>query len=475
MNRIKLLLTGSLFAALICSGLLYGQENEKYYRRAPDVLPGTLPEMRTSDFWIDKSTDPDKVILNQDAIERMNQEYRSRMKDLTSLEHDLGAAIEKEVQRWSGLLLFPAEVSGLPHNELVKTVKDMVDSQVKMLRGKEHGNILGIEYADWEINALESELNIEKISEIREIQQGITVRDCRIRVIPTLRPEHVAIGDNRRARWDMFNLDIVPIASPVIILHTSKSSGFLLVISSRGYGWIRSENIAFPENDQSDNLYLQEDFLVCTGEQVPFYSSPECKLVSGWLRMGDKIKYSIRDGQFTVDVPRRKTDGSLVIERAWLKKDADVNRGFLPYTRRNIINQAFKLLDLVYDYTGAWYGRNHVTILRDLFACFGFELPNNGVLLKAYNPAGIISPEKGKEEQYRAIMENEPFITIQISGGHSQLYLGTHERTPFVFDTHGYGYTGDDGNEYIIRRSCIYTPEIPAYMLKNDLFFVKLK
>jgi hypothetical protein len=81
----------------------------------------------------------------------------------------------------------------------------------------------------------------------------------------------------------------------------------------------------------------------------------------------------------------------------------------------------------------------------------------------------------GKEAQYQAIMKNEPCATIQISMGHSQLYLGEYKGIPYVFDTHGYGYTADDAKEYIIRRSCIYTPELPEYMLKKEMVFVKLQ
>ena len=152
-----------------------------------------------------------------------------------------------------------------------------------------------------------------------------------------------------------------------------------------------------------------------------------------------------------------------------------MSRGYLPYTERNIINQAFKLLDLVYDYTGAWFGRNHVTILRDLFRCFGFELPGNGAFLQAYSYAGSIGPEIGKEAQYQAMFSNEPFVTIQIANAHSQLYLGEVDGVPFTFDTHGYSLTGEDGQEYFIRRACIGTVEFPDYMLKNNIAIVKLK
>jgi hypothetical protein len=464
-----------LLLGLLCPEMLQGQENIKHYRRAPDVLPETLPEMRTPGFWIERSKQADELILSLEEIQQMNSSFQDRMKNLPALENGLGSAIEKQLKSWTGLTAVTPDLSSLSGEELKTSVQEMVKSQVLKMRNSKYGNVLGIQYADWEIDAFEKEMALEQVGEMEGLQSGITVCGSRIRVVPTIRPEHVAIGDNGRARWDMFNLDVVPVASEVQVLHRSASGAFLLVLCERGYGWIRSENIALASEEQVAECLPEQDFIVCTGEQVPFYTDASCRIVSGWLRMGDRVSYVENGGRIQVGIPFRKMDGSLSIEQAWLKQDADVSKGYLPYTRRHIIHQAFKLMDLVYDYTGGWMGRNHVTILRDLFVCFGFELPGNGVLLQAYNYAGSIQPEIGKEKQYQAMMDNEPFLTVQVTKGHSQLYLGEHEGTPYVFDTHGYSYTGEDEKEYVIRRSCIYTPELPGYMLKNELTFIKLR
>jgi len=464
-----------LLLGLISSSPLLGQNKSKHYLRAPDVLPGTLPEMRTPGFWIDRAKQADKPILTLNEIGQMNMAYKERMIDLTSLENELGPSIEKQLKSWSGLLASSPDLASLSNAELVSAVQEMVQSQVRQMRKSEYGNVLGIQYAEWELDAFEEEMAIDRIGDKEAYRLGMTVRASRIRVVPTLRPEHVAIADNGRARWDMFNLDILPLASQVQVLHASASGAYMLVLSERGFGWIRSENIALVNEAEIVEFSTGKDFIISTGEKVPYYSNASCEYVSGWFRMGERLVYTEEGDRIKVQIPFRKIDGTMSIERAWLKENADVSKGFLPYTRRNIIIQAFKLLDQAYDYTGGWFGRNHVTILRDLFACFGFELPGNGVLLQAFNYGGSVQPDIGKEKQYQAMMNNEAFVTIQVTMGHSQLYLGEYEDTPYVFDTHGYSYTGDDEKEYVIRRSCIYTPELPGYMLKHELIFVNLK
>ena len=152
------------------------------------------------------------------------------MKDLAALENELGPDIEKQMQSWTGLLATAPNLVSLSRSELVSSVQEMVQAQVKQMRKGAYGNVLGIQLADWELDAFEKEMAFDRIADLKGIRHGITVQSCRIRVVPTLRPEHVAIGDNGRARWDMFNLDVIPIASKVQVLHTSASGAYLLVL-----------------------------------------------------------------------------------------------------------------------------------------------------------------------------------------------------------------------------------------------------
>ena len=45
------------------------------YKRAPEILPGTLPEMRDHTYWIERMDNPDEVVLSPETIQRMNDEY----------------------------------------------------------------------------------------------------------------------------------------------------------------------------------------------------------------------------------------------------------------------------------------------------------------------------------------------------------------------------------------------------------------
>ena len=193
--------------------------------------------------------------------------------------------------------------------------------------------------------------------------------------------------------------------------------------------------------------------------------------------MGDRVPLASKNNPRILSVPARRMDGLFETAEAWLAHDADVHIGYLPYTRRNIVTTAFKLMDNVYDWTMAWYGRNHETTYRDIFACFGFRLPFNGRLFTLFgNDTRVVRPGEGKEAQYRAILANEPFVTMQICvDGHCQLLLGDLDGEPIVFDNHGYGYTDENGTWYEIKRTNVGNMTLPDYFLKTTVTFLELK
>ncbi|MFC2113246.1 SH3 domain-containing protein [Bacteroidota bacterium] len=467
---------GLTLLILLKPGILFSQDASKFYLRAPDVLPGTLPEMREPGFWMERIDNPDELILSLAEIQDMNKAFQNKMQFPGKLDPARREKIEGQLKYWPGLVTTVPDLSEKSQEELSETVQDILSREIKYLRKQKFGNVIGIEYADWEIDQFEKEISADRLPESPVIQNGITVGRAQLRIIPTMRPEHVGLMDNKKMRWDVWNLGSLPAGAPLQVIHVSGSGGFLFVLSDIGYGWIRSEKVAFGDKKKIEEYCHGENFIISTGEQVPYYSGPDCIYVSGWMGMGERLPLAAGDNPRLINVPTRNSDGTLAIQEAWLAKDADIHMGYLPYTRANVVDLTFKMMDLVYDWTGGWHGRNHVTILRDMFGCFGFKLPPNGEFLTMFHErAWSIDPGEGKDAQYQAMFSNESLITVQIARGHSQLYLGEYNGEPIVFDTHGYGYTDENGTEYEIKRSCIGNVSQPDYLLKNPIFFVELK
>ncbi|MFC1528957.1 hypothetical protein ACFL5B_03520, partial [Candidatus Latescibacterota bacterium] len=321
----------------------------------------------------------------------------------------------------------------------------------------------------------------EQVKDKITARNGIAVRTTRLKNVPAFFPEKLGVlKSGSRPRLDMWNIGVLKIGKTVKVLHPSLSGEFVFVLCEIGWGWIRSDDVAFGKKEDIDAFVNAEDFVICTGHRVFFYSDRICTYASGWFRMADRLPLVSRNNPRLVKVPVRRMNGEFATDVAWLAENADVHVGLLPYTQRNIVETAFKLLDNPYDFTGTFFGRQHETTYRDIFACFGFDLPYHGGLFTHYGKnKEVLHPEIGREDQYRKILEHEPFTTIMITlqdrGGHAQLLIGEYDGVPIVFDQHGYGYKDEEGKDLIIRRCCIGEITMPTYFLKRKLTFLELK
>ena len=470
----KYLMCFILYVLIFLCGFTFAYAD--LYNRAPDVLPGTLPEMRTPSYWIAKMKNPDEVILTVDEIQRMNEEYQKKVREPDPFKNEPEGRIARLSYFWTGLVLYEPDLESIRPEAVADTVRKRINNCISQLRKREWGNILAVKYSDSEIGSFESEMALDRVKKNISVLYGIAVRTTNLRNVPSLTPDKIGLTENGKTRWDQWGIGIVKIGMPVKVLHTSRSGEYVFVLCEIGYGWVRSEDIALADKGTIDKFVNAGDFVVCTGDRVPFYSDESCTYASGFFRMGDRLPLENKNNSCQVKTPVRKMNGSFSTETTWLAPDADVHVGWLPYTRRNVVVTAFKLLDNPYDWSGAWLGRQHETTYRDIFSCFGFNLPYHGGLFTFFGKnKEVLQPAAGKEEQYRVILQHEPFITLQSCGGHAQLLLGEYNGLPIVFDQNGYGYEGDDGIFYEIRRCCIGDVRTPSYFLTRNVTFLELK
>ena len=447
------------------------------YNRAPDVMPGTIPEMRTTRYWIDRMEEPDEVILTHDAIERLNERYDRRVRSDSPFEGVAENRMPDIDYWWPGRVLEMPDLRSMQASAVADTVRSRINIQIDYPRKQEYGNTLAVKYSDKELDEFVDEMALDKVKNTVKIRKGITVRTTRIRNVPSVFPHQVGLCENAKTRWDLWNISIVRICTPITVLHPSRSGEYVLIACDEGYGWVKSEDVAFGIMDNTidniDDFANPASFIVCSGDRIQYYSDPNCLYASGWIRMGDRLPLLIGE---QVKVPVRDTNGQLKSANAFLRKDAHFSRGWLPYTRRNIVETAFRLLDNTYDWTGGWFGRQHEATYRDIFSVFGFRLPWHGALFTIYGETEmVVNPDMGRDEQYRKINENDPFVTIQSCGGHAQLYLGEYNGTPIVLDQHGYGYEDENGTYVEVRRCCIGDVTMPTYFLTRNVTFCELK
>ena len=466
-----------VFCFVVIMFVISGVASAELYKRAPDAVKGTIPEMREPSYWIARMDDPDGIVMTVDDILRMNENYQRWVRRSNRYDGLPEDRVPRISYWWPGYVLYPPDLQSISPEAVADTVRAHIALCIEHMRKEPYGNLNAVEYAPWQIDEFEEEMAVSDIPSRVSILDAIAVRTARIRSVPTMTPDQVGIRENAKTRWDLWNVDIAKIGMPLKVLHRSKSGEYVFILCELGFGWIRTADIAFSYKAKIDEFVNADNFVVCTGDRVPFFSTETCTYSAGWFRMGDRLPIAPGGDPRKIIVPVRKTNGEFTTETAWLAADADVHVGFLPYTRRNVVVTAFNLLDNQYDWTGAWFGRQHQTTYRDIFRCFGFELPYHGGMFTFFNnnDQQVLMPDSGTEEQYRTILTHEPFVTLQSCGGHCQLLLGEYNGVPIIFDQHGYGYEDDNGDYVEVRRCCIGDQTMPSYFLKNKITFLVLK
>ncbi len=446
------------------------------YNRAPDVLPWIIPEMHNTIYWIERMKKPDEIILTPDQIKQMNMDYQQRINSPDPFKDVPEERIPTLIHWWPGFSLRLTNLHSLDSRAVADTVRARIKAEIEYLRSQDYANTLAIPYSARQIDDFENEMALNEVNDRINVRDGITVRTARLRNVPSL-PEQPGKTQSGKMRWDLWNIGVLKIGKPVMILHLSRSGEYMFVLCEEGYGWLRSEDVAYGSQIEIDEFVNARDFVIATADRVPFYTDESCTCASGWFGMGACLPLVSKSNPRLLKVPFRRMNGQFTTETAWLKENDDIHVGFLPYTRRNIVVTAFKLLDNPYDWSGAWFGRQHETTYRDIFACFGFNLPKHGSLFTFFNNNNttVLHPEMSKEYYYKKILENESFVTIQSCGGHCQLLLGEYNGEPIVFDQHGYGYEDEDETWHEVRRCNIGDLRLPLYFLKRDVTFMELK
>ena len=128
---------------------------------------------------------------------------------------------------------------------------------------------------------------------------------------------------------------------------------------------------------------------------------------------------------YVVEMPIRASNGKAILKHYYIQRTSDVSEGFLPFTQRNIIRQAFKLLGARYGWGGMYYGRDCSGFVHDVFLSLGVDLPRDsdqqalvGTQLGHYNP------HEDEEAKIAALRAATPGITFLKMAMHQMLYLG---------------------------------------------------
>ena len=225
---------------------------------------------------------------------------------------------------------------------------------------------------------------------------------------------------------------------PVCVLHESADGEWYYVLMYGMRGWVKKDSIALCES-RDEWLMRQEnsEFLVVTGKEIRLTEDAFAPQLSNLvLPMGTVLPLVSTDGlpneingratygNYVTLLPVRGDDGMLYNEYALIPYAADVHVGYLPYTRENVLKQAFKLLGDRYGWAGMFGANDCSGMVHEIIACFGLTFPRASV--SQQNAVGLkrVDVSKKSADKKAAILNETPAGTLLYFPGHIMIYLG---------------------------------------------------
>ncbi|MDJ0919234.1 MAG: NlpC/P60 family protein [Woeseiaceae bacterium] len=413
------------------------------------------------DFWIDRTEHPDEVLADRSEISRL---VRDAFRDDPNLVD---------------LANYPDTLPGSTVAECIRSVskQDTVD-----LYYHDGDLVSTADYARYEEN-----LNLGGLTDTTVVRFGIVLRRADMRTWPT-RDE--VMRSRETADLDRFQENALFPADVVAILNESADGEWYFVQSHNYAAWAPRESIAIGDRDQIAEYRDAGDFLVVAGNAIATNFNPRVEALSELrldmgvrlpLLQGDDLDLHV-DGQnpassYAVSLPVRGDGGELQFRTALIARNQDVSIGYMPFTRRNILHQAFKFLGERYGWGHAYNARDCSGLVMEVYKTFGIPLPRN-TLQQQDSPIGDsvrFSPGASAETKLEALARAD-VGDLLYSPGHVMLYLGNVDGEPFVIHSlFGAGWIDTDGDfrEGVLNGVAV-TPLEKVYESADATYFDRL-
>nr|MBP7635578.1 SH3 domain-containing protein [Candidatus Ozemobacteraceae bacterium] len=357
----SLSIAAAVFLAFIgMASLAFATPDERRFVQFEPNIPGVIDEMLDPSFWIARVAEPDKIIMTPQEIRRYNHRSARECKPLEDL-------------RYYRRILTGDAVRGM-----VSAVSSRPSKQ-KFMNGSE----LTGAYFD----RLEQAIDLAAIPSRVMVRYGITVRRTEMRTFPTF---DRVFNEPDDYEFDRFIETALYPVEPLVILHTSADGEWYFAQAYNYLAWVPVKDVALTDSRTLFDYLDTPHFLVVTGKRVfTGYNPIKTDVSELLLDMGVRIPLASREeipleiygqhpvGNYVVKLPIRGTGGNLEWGLGLISRTDEVHLGYLPFTPRNIITQAFKFLGQRYGWGGMFNARDCSAFIMDNFRTMGVMLPRN--------------------------------------------------------------------------------------------------
>jgi hypothetical protein len=427
MNKSTIRYIGSIFFFVsLVSACASHKEMVVNSYAAPVLLPGTISEMNTAGFWIGIHPDPDRVVIPAERIAEFNKYIR------------------RETRTVQDIISYPDTVKG---NHIAAALK----STLQYVSSKKYVQQDGRRTDSSFFRDIEDLMNITSISSRAGVKFGFVTTYTPQRLLPTNTELYSSMKSIDIDRLQNSALDI---GTPLVILHTTGDGNWVYTVAPLCEGWVRAENVGLCSRAEMASYVSADPFIVTTGIKTDLFFDDDLRTHHAYVRMGCRFPSKETELAETAEIvlPFRDQDGRCVFKEAYAS-GSDVSLGYLPYTPRTIILQAFKLLNCPYGW-GDMHGEQDCSrFIQEIFSTVGIQLPRNS--LQQARVGRLIARFKGdssEKKRLSALSDNSiGGISILQMNGHIMLFLGNSDGDPYaIHDMQGYSEPSPEGERLMV-------------------------
>ncbi|MBU1310573.1 MAG: SH3 domain-containing protein [Gammaproteobacteria bacterium] len=397
---------------------------------------------------------------------------------LTSNKHDQLLLNPQQItERNSQTFKLQPELQALQNLPAILSKAELADKiqRVSAKAGTSRFYADGTELNDSDWQRYQALLALDTLQPANAVQFGLVVKRTALRAFPTL---DRVFNQQMNTDLDRFSETALFPAEPVAVLHKSRDANWLLVQSYNYSGWVLSRDIAIGDRQQILAYSQREPFLVVTGAKISTAFNPEISAISELqLEMGVRLPLlSAADtghklyGQnpaasYIVQLPQRLHDGSLSLIPALIPRSSDVSTGYLAFTERNIVGQAFKFLGERYGWGHDYNGRDCTGFISEIFRSFGLLMPrNSGQQGNGSFGRNTRFTADGSPSDKLAALAQLQIGDLLYFPGHVALYLGHSNNEVFmIHDVNTLIYPVQSGMYHGSLNGVAVTPLQPLY------------
>ncbi len=384
-----------------------------------DPFNRTWGEMQSADFWIALCDDPQAERMTPQQI----REYNSSLALMSGVNVENLDTWPETLSR-SELLLELNYYDPAPSSDYYTGIDPITADQRAQLRDNR---------------------NEAAVADSNPVRYGFVTENLILRTYPSDLPLYDYSGDTE---YDKAAETALKIWEPVLVLHTSADSQWLLVRAYDYLGWVKTHQVALCDRDQWDEVRadIRDACLTVLAPRLAmdgaFYNPGQDSVI---LKMGTILPLEKQsngadnacdENCWIVRLPGRDENGNLQLISARIPKNEDVIRGSLPYTTENVLRQVFKLLGHRYGWGGLVEGWDCSSICQDVYRTMGLMIPRNSGNQRQI-PGAVQVQNKAVADKQALLQEMLPGAMPELPG-HQTMYIGTYEGESYVIhSTHG--------------------------------------